>query len=340
MADLGKLMGRAMLRPEPSMKASNMPRFGGFTAPSARPGMLPLRSMPQEAVNHVCGAEGCASAWRKPWKNRTRPIFEDEWGCSSKCIQKIVAATVRRETGEGVDADTTPHRHRVPLGLVLLAQGWITHPQLRAALDAQRNSGHGRIGDWLAESCGLDQQRITRGLGMQWNCPVFTTDGFTPGAMALVMPKRFVVEFGLVPLRVAGRSVLYLAAQDKLNAAPALAIEHMSGLKVESGLLGEARFQEVREGILAAESVPVTMGNVPDEEALALRITRRLEQGLPLASRLVRVHQYYWLRTWMEAEAFGGTGTLPSTMGGVRDHLFTVGPAHRTAPGVVSSSRA
>ncbi len=32
------------------------------------------------------------------------------------------------------------HRHRVPIGLVLLAQGWITHDQLKHALEAQRRA--------------------------------------------------------------------------------------------------------------------------------------------------------------------------------------------------------
>ena len=88
------------------------------------------------------------------------------------------------------------------MGLVLLAQGWITHPQLQMALDGQRKTGQGRIGDWLAQTCALDHLRVTRALGMQWNCPVFTTDGFAPSTMALVMPKRFITEFGVVPLRM------------------------------------------------------------------------------------------------------------------------------------------
>ena len=31
----------------------------------------------------------------------------------------------------------------------MLAQGWITHPQLQKALELQRANGTGRIGDWL-----------------------------------------------------------------------------------------------------------------------------------------------------------------------------------------------
>ena len=105
----------------------------------------------------------------------------------------MVRAAIRRETGEmnGVGVDV-PHRHRVPLGLVLLAQGWITHPQLQAALEAQKQTGQGRIGDWLVQSCGLAEERVTRGLGVQWSCPVLAMNGFSPSAMALVMPKRFI----------------------------------------------------------------------------------------------------------------------------------------------------
>jgi hypothetical protein len=317
MSDLAKLIGRREPATEQPRKQDHTSLFDGFLAPSNK--------QDGPGVTRTCGAEGCTSTWRKPWKNRNRPIFEEEWGCGTKCIEKLVMHTIRRETGEGIDdGEAAPHRHRVPLGLVLLAQGWITHPQLRSALEAQKQSGKGRIGDWLAESCGLDHQRITRGLGIQWNCPVFTTDGFTPAAMALVMPKRFVVEFGLVPLRVTGRSVIYLASKDNLDAASALAIEQMSSLKVETGLLPDTRFTEVRTGILAAESVPVTMGKAANAEELAVRIARKLEQGLPVASRLVRVHQYYWLRTWLEPAGFGGTGTLPASVDDVKDHLYTI----------------
>ena len=49
----------------------------------------------------------------------------------------MVKAAVNRELGEGEEV-VAPHRHRVPLGLVMLAQGWITHPQLRQALESQR----------------------------------------------------------------------------------------------------------------------------------------------------------------------------------------------------------
>lgn len=283
------------------------------------------KRVPNEA-DRMCGAPGCGGGWTMPWKSRRRPILEREWACSQKCLKALVNSVVRRETGEGIVADeTTSHRHRVPLGLVLLAQGWISHPQLRSALDAQRASGRGRIGDWLTQSCGLPEDRIARGLGVQWSCPVLGMDGFSAASMALVMPKRMVAEFGMVPLRVAGSRLLYLAFEERPNAAVALGVEQMSGLKVESGLLPGTKFEAARSAVLAAEGVPVHMKLVADRDGLADGIVRAVEQSQPLATRLVRVHQYYWLRMWLESGATQGIGNLPPGPEDVVDTLFLVG---------------
>lgn len=277
-------------------------------------------------AERTCGAPSCSGSWTLPWKNRKRPIFEKEWGCSEHCLRTLVNAAVRRETGDGVaDDDLMPHRHRVPLGLVLLAQGWISHPQLRSALDAQRASGRGRIGDWLTQSCGLPEDRIARGLGVQWGCPVLNLDGFSAVSMALAMPKRLVAEFGMVPLRVAGSKLLYLAFEAQLNAAVALGVEQMCGLKVESGLLPGTQFENARSAVLAADGVPVQMKLVADRDGLAAGIVRALEQSQPVATKLVRIRQYYWLRMWLETGAMQGVASLPHGPEDVLDTLFLVG---------------
>ncbi len=278
-----------------------------------------------DTAHRTCGAADCASAWIMPWKNRKRPVFEEEWGCSSKCLKTMVRAAIRRETGEhgGVGVDV-PHRHRVPLGLVLLAQGWITHPQLQAALEAQKQTGQGRIGDWLVQSCGLAEERVTRGLGVQWSCPVLAMNGFSPSAMALVMPKRFITEFGLVPLRVAGSALLYLAFENRTNAATALGLEQMTGLKVESGLLSGTQFQRAKKAVLDSESVPVNMEVAADTDEVCSMLTKVLENRQPLASRLVRVHEYYWMRIWLESGAMTGAGGIPSDTKDVEDYLVSV----------------
>ena len=275
----------------------------------------------------VCGAKDCTGGWTPAWKKRRRPVFESQWGCSGNCVRALVRAAVRRESGDGgrEDEGHGSHRHRVPLGLVLLAQGWITHPQLRTALAAQRSSGHGRIGEWLEESCGLPKERVMRGLGVQWGCPVLSTEDFHPSAMALVMPKRFVAEFGLVPVRVAGSSLIYLASKAGPDAAVSLALEQMTGLKVESGLLRESHFEAMSKSLLEEPGIATKMDAVKDADMLTDSIAKALEQQQPLASRLVRVRGYYWLRLWLESESFSGAGMLPVSTADVRDCVFEVG---------------
>ena len=271
-------------------------------------------SVAQAQQRRLCGNAECVNGWAKPWRNRRRPIFEGQWGCSGRCVLKMTIAAIQRELGDGTESTVAvPHRHRVPLGLLMLSQGWITHSQLRKALDAQRASGTGRIGDWLQSECGLEADQVVRGLSMQWGCPVLTTEGFSPKAMELVVPRFFIERFGFVPLRVAGSRILYLGFEDRLDASAAFAIEKMTDLKVENGLVEERQLQAVRSRLLECEGVEAKLESVVDKDVLAARMTAILEQKQPVASQLVRLHQYYWLRIWLERGSLGKTGTLPTT---------------------------
>lgn len=272
----------------------------------------------------LCGNAECANGWTMPWRNRRRPIFEGHWGCSGRCVLSMVRAVVRRETSDGIATAPVPHRHRIPLGLLMLAQGWITHAQLQKALTAQRENGTGRIGDWLMSECGLEAEQITRGLSLQWGCPVLTAERFSPEMMALVMPRVLVESFGLLPMRVAGSRILYLGFADRLDASAAFATERMTELKVESGVVEGAQFEAARRRLLDCEGVEMKLEAAEDKDAMAGRITAILEQKQPIASRLVRLHQYYWLRMWLESGAIGRAGKLPVTSEDVLDHIFTI----------------
>jgi hypothetical protein len=278
-----------------------------------------------QAQRRLCGNVDCASGWTMPWRSRRRPIFEEQWGCSGRCVLAMVRDALRREMRDGMAATAVPHRHRVPLGLLMLAQGWITHPQLRQALEAQRQNGTGRIGEWLIVECGLEAEQITRGLSMQWNCPVLSVDGFSPDAMALVMPGILVEKLGVLPLRIAGGRILYLAFEDRLDASASLALEQMSGLKVESGVLNEVQLRAARSRLLECEPVKTKFEVSSDLDTLAGRITAILEQKQPIASRLVRLHQYYWLRLWLESGSIGKLGKLPANGEDMCDYVFTIG---------------
>lgn len=270
-----------------------------------------------------CGSAACNTLWTPPWKSRRRPIFEGRWACSNRCARQMAGAAIAREIGDGRrDLTASQHRHRVPLGLVMLEQGLITHTQLQKALESQRLRGTGRIGDWLVSECGLESDCVTRGLSAQWSCPVLTTEGFTPEAMALALPRLFIEEYGIMPLRIAASKILYVGFADRLDASSAFAVERMSGLRTESGLIGETSFQRARDLLLDCSFAECAQSVVPDRDILARSIAAVIERRKPEASRLVRLHGRYWLRLWAEATP---KSRLQQGTANVSDFLFTIG---------------
>jgi hypothetical protein len=286
-----------------------------------------VQSIPEQWNRRAeCGNPSCSRGWLAVLKDRRRPVFEGKWGCSAKCVRSIVDSAIRREAGEdGAAEEDGGHHHRVPLGLVMLAQGWITQAQLRTALDAQKSAGSGRIGQWLTTECGLNKDLITRGISMQWGCPALTMEGFDAQAMALAVPKILVEALGLVPLRVAGGRVLYLAFADRLDAAAAFAIERMSGLKVQSGLVDAEEWSAARDKLRRCDFVDATFEQLADSKSLERRMASDMVSIQPRASRLVRVHQFYWLRMWLETGSMSRpNGGVPTSREDVVDRIYSV----------------
>ena len=139
------------------------------------------------------------------------------------------------------------------------------------------------------------------------------------------MPRLFVEEFGMLPLRLAGSRILYLGFEDRMDASLALAVEQMAELQVQSGLVSEPQFAAGRNSLLECEGVEVKTEAFADMDALAARATALLEHKQPVASRLVRVHGYLWLRMWLETSALGRAGSLPTSNEDVLDYVFSVG---------------
>ena len=275
-----------------------------------------------------CGGTSCNAGWLRGFrsrKDRRRPIFEGQWGCGPRCVKKLVEDAVRRES-RGAEVEGGPHRHRVPLGLVLLANGLITHPQLQHALAMQRKTGSGKIGAWLVDEFGLEEHCVTRALSLQWSCPVLSLEGYDAGAMALAMPRVLVEALRLVPLRIASGRLLYLGFEDRMDASAALAIEHMSGLKVESGLVDGTILAAARRQLFAAEFIATRTEQISDLAAISERIAATLASVQPRASRLVRVRSFYWLRMWLESGAMrSAQGGMPVTAEDVQDRMYTLG---------------
>lgn len=296
---------------------------------NSQPRFEPARRSPPTAWSSraECGNPGCVTRWLSFLKDRRRPVFEGNWSCSTRCLGALVNAAVHRELRESdtVELEIQP-RHRLPLGLILLAQGHITHAQLQSALDRQRSAGTGQIGHWLTQESGLSQDHITRALAAQCGCPVLSADGFAPEPMALALPKLFVETLEIVPLRLAGDRILYLASPHRVDASAAFALERMSRLKVTSGLLDPLQWKSAQLRLRACDFVDAAYQNVADPQALSRNIASTLAAAQPRASRLVRLHQFFWLRMWLETGSMRNRdGGFPRTREDVADRIYTLG---------------
>ena len=306
----------------PSKAAAGMP-FAGSTAGESgskrrSPAKVPA-SGKRFSLFETCANPACDSGWLHLWRGRSAPVFEAGWNCSAACTEARVALAVGREL-DGAATRLENHRHRVPLGLVMLEQGWIDSGQLRRALAAQRTAGAGRLGQWLVHQQGVSEQLVTRALGVQWSCPVLAMEFHDAEALTVVVPRLFVGAFGALPLRVAAGKLLYLGFEDRLDPVVALAIEQMTGLRVESGLVQESLFRAAHTRMLGSRFPQVELIEASSEAAMAHALSKSIERTRPVESRLVRVHDCLWLRMWLRR----GSRALPE-ISSVQDLICSIG---------------
>jgi hypothetical protein len=244
-----------------------------------------------------CANPSCSSGWLHLWRRRRVPVIEGGWLCSPACTQVRVQELVNREFRDAMPAPET-HRHRIPLGLVMLSAGWITHEQLKKALQAQKAGAKERIGEWLVKHCGLEEQRVTQALSLQWNCPIFSRPTGQTGFRSSPIPRIFVETFGILPLRLSSTGILYAAFEDRVDHSLTLALERMTGLRVEVGLLGEFDFHRHSQGVLSMAYPRARLMEARSARDMSGLLARLLEKEKPVDARLVRVHDFFWLRLW------------------------------------------
>ena len=251
----------------------------------------------------VCGNERCRTGWLRLWWRRQTPRFEGFWACSPECLEEMVRAAILRESGSGFSGEVEEHRHRVPLGLMLYAQGLITQAQLRAAVEAQRNAAlrqelPRRIGRWLIQQASLDEMQLARALSAQWNCPLFSAERLDAAQSVQLLPRLLMETCGAAPLRQASSGRILMAFEDAPDHCLSLALERMHGVGVEAGLIAAHEFRQVRETLMGEKFPPLRLVEVANRNVLARVLARRIEHFRPMDAALVRVRGYYWLRMW------------------------------------------
>ena len=265
------------------------------------------------------GGRGCenpsCSAPRRPLSAPPRRCFEGKWMCSDACWSSVLRQRIERELGISDPGSMVTHVHRVPLGLVLLSMGSITEAELQTALEQQRQTKQGRIGDWIRKGTDLGEKEITRALGMQWNCPIFDLAAYR--AQPAEIPRELIEIYRILPLPARNRGMLYLAFDRALNPVASFAVQHITGLRVEAGLAGESAFEDAWARSLEMQTPAAAMVAPRTKEELIEVATSVLQNDDVSDASLARLHQHLWLRVFTASEEQGGSGAY-------RDYLLLI----------------
>ncbi len=272
------------------------------------------------ALIRHCSNPACRSGWLQLFRSRKRPLFEGGWLCSPECTLARLQLAVSRELGDWVQ-EAKPYHHRVPLGLLMLEQGWITSSQLRRAVEAQRKEGQFRIGEWLIRQGATTEALVCRALSIQWGCPALPMGNGGLTASYQVLPRTLLEAFGALPLVDATGKFLYLGFEQCVDTALVFALERMTARKVEGGIVPSSSHRFAMQSIEAEAFPEVQVGEAASESAAAHLLTKSLERAQPVSSRLVRVHDWLWLRMLTEPGH-----AVPMKTASIRDVVCKGGP--------------
>jgi hypothetical protein len=124
---------------------------------------------------------------------------------------------------------------RVPLGLMMLSRGELTSGQLQQALELQKKTGTGRIGEWLQQLGYARDVTVAAALASQWSCPVVKC--VPSGVGSCTIPFYLLKNFGMAPVHFSSdRRILHMAFADKIEHRALFAIEQMIDCKTEACL--------------------------------------------------------------------------------------------------------
>jgi hypothetical protein len=176
-------------------------------------------------------------AWLDPVRGHS---LDGRWYCSPECFEQALSSTIRDFLNAKPQARAMTHR--APLGLLMLSRGFVDNEQLKQALKAQKDSGTGRVGEWLRHIGAATEEQVTQVLGLQWSIPVFPlgqSRRFLECAQLVPFPLLEVAE--MVPVHhIPSSQHLYVAFIDRVNYSALYALEKMLKCHTEPCLAVES----------------------------------------------------------------------------------------------------
>jgi hypothetical protein len=242
-------------------------------------------------------------------------FLHKQWLCSPVCLDQVLEPMLPALI-ESTRANRETKAHRFPLGLLLHSLGLVSKESLQAALEAQREAGKGRVGDWLRRLGVVTEPQITQALAKQWSLPVYPLEGWK-GILnwARLLPLAFLDSFQMLPVHCLPASgLLYVAFSSRVDYTALYAIEQMLEYRTEPCLAQESYIESALQTLhqqASPQDIPIAGPLRPSTISSAT-----VQEVLNLGAREVRVvgcADNIWIRL--------------SALDIVRDLLFHCGAA-------------
>ena len=286
-----------------------------------RPALFPAVAGLPRCAGRLCPRP--PSLWQRWWARNEGTRMEGNWYCSPDCLHdgllhQLDSILARR-----------PHPaspNRLPLGLVLLSQGAITHQQLRRALELQRQTGGRKIGEWLVELGAVSETQVTAALAAQQGCPLFTLQEPRPLPAAMHWPLALTDSYQAAPLlHSAPQLTLYVGFRERVSHVFLRAAEHILHCVTQPCIVSPQVFRLHRERALATAASQDTIVIQQPQSAfeMAETIVNYAEQVKARRCAVTLCEQRLWARVGVGEEHIDFLfRPRPNDMGGWLEDLI------------------
>jgi len=253
-----------------------------------------------EGFARRCESPACSQRqglWRAWLELQRGYSLDGHWYCSPECFEQALAFAI----GQLLPGTAQPPAmaHRVPLGLLMLSRGLVDNEQLKKALKAQKDSGSGRVGEWLRHIGAVSEEQVTQILGLQCSVPVFPlhqSRRFLECAHLVPFPLLEAAE--MVPVHYLPSSEhLYVAFADRINHSALYAVEKMLECHTEPCLALQSYLLQALEELRGRpRSVEILVDGISDPGEMASTIFAHAERQGSTDVRVSGFGGFAWAR--------------------------------------------
>lgn len=215
-------------------------------------------------------------------------LLHHQWLCSPECFVQVLEELLSPLI-ESTRANREARAHRFPLGLLMHSLGLISKESLQAALQAQREAGQGRVGDWLRRQGAVTEPQVTQALAAQWALPIYPLEkGEGNLNWAHLLPFALLDSFHMLPVHCTpALGLLHIAFSGRVDYTALYAIEQMLEYRTEPCLALESSIEKA----LARLHQERSPADIPIEGPMEPSIIscETLQQALKFGPQEVRV---------------------------------------------------